>query len=104
MGGCGHKTEVREAGTGRDIVGYEDVRLSNFKKGSVTKLGDTDTFEIPVYEMSIVKVPQTLGRVVQLLSHFSGGSSREVKTTNQFQPIGAIIFDIVHDGPVRHPL
>ena len=60
----GGETEVREAGTRRDVVRHEDVRLLNFRKGLITKLGNTDPFEIPVYETSIMEVLQTLGCVV----------------------------------------
>jgi len=43
-------------GTRRDVIGYEDVRLLNFRMGSVMKLEDTDPFEVPMYETSIVDV------------------------------------------------
>jgi hypothetical protein len=50
------------------------------KKGIGHERRDTDPFEVPVCEIDIVEVLQTLGCPVQLLSHLSEGSGGEAKS------------------------
>lgn len=56
-------------------------------------MGDVHTMEIL----------QTLGRAVQLSPYFSGGGSQGGGVTYQIQPVGMIIFNILHDVTVVHP-
>ena len=55
-------------------------------------------------ETGTMKVLQTLGRPVQLLSRLSEGSSGGSEVTHQFQSVSVIVVDVLHDVPMRHPL
>jgi len=68
------------------------------------KRRDTYPFEVPVRKVGIMEVLQALGRAVQLLSDFSEGSGGDSEGTHQFQSVGTIPVDILHDVPVHHPL
>jgi hypothetical protein len=65
---------------------------------------DTDPFEVPVCEIDIMEVLQTLGCPMQLLSHLSEGSGGGSKVTHQLQSVDRIIFDILCDVSMCHPL
>jgi len=77
--GNGHQPEVREAGTKRGVVGYEEVRLGSVKRGSIEKWINTDPFKVPVCETGVMEVPETLGCTVQLSPHFSEDVAGKVK-------------------------
>ena len=51
-----------------------------------------------------MEVLQTLSGPVQLLSQFSKGGGGESEGTNQVQPVGVVIFNVIHDVAMRHPL
>jgi hypothetical protein len=70
----------------------------------VAKRRDTDSFEIAVCKLGAMEVPQTLSRPVQLLPHFSGGCNGESEATYQFQSVDVMVFYILNDIPMRHPL
>ena len=55
-------------------------------------------------ETGTMKVLQTLGCPVQLLSRLSEGSSGESEVTYQFQSVCVIILEVLNDVPMRHPL
>jgi len=57
-----------------------------------------------VYKLGIMEVPETLSRPIQLLSHFSEGICKESAVTYQFQSVDLVGFNVVHDGPVSHPI
>ena len=102
--GHGHKTKVRKAGTRRDVIGHKDVRLLNVKTRNRSQSEETDSFEIPVCETGTMEVLQSLGCPVQLPSHYNGGSGRWSEVTYQFQSVGVILSNVLHDSPVLHPL
>ena len=76
----------------------------NLNNGSVAKWRETDPFEVPMCETGTMEVPQTLGCFVQLSSRFSDGSGGGSEAAYQLQPVGRIVFNVVHDIPVIHPL
>ena len=41
---------------------------------------------------------------MQLLSHFSEGRGGGSEVTCQFQSVGGVLFDVLHDVSVFHPL
>jgi len=88
----------------RSVVGDEDVRLLNVKKGPVAKWRDTDPFQVPMRKIGIMEVLQTLGRAVQLSLDFSGGGGGDSEVTHQFQSVGMIRVNVLHDVSVHHPL
>ena len=51
-----------------------------------------------------MEVLQTLGSSVQLLSQFSDGNGGKSEGTHQFQPICVVVFNVLHDVSMRHPL
>jgi len=51
-----------------------------------------------------VQVFQTLGCTVQLSLNLSRRSSREREVMHQFQSVGVILADVLHDVPMTHPL
>jgi len=81
-----------------------DCRMSNIKFGLVARRRDTYPLEVPVHKMGIMKVLQTLGRAVQLLLDFSEGGGGDSEVTHQFQSVGMIRVDVLHDVPAHHPL
>jgi len=56
-----------------------------------------------VCETGTMEILQTLGRPMQLLSHFSDESGGRSEVTHQSQSVDVVNFNVVHDGPV-HPL
>lgn len=79
---CGNKIEVREARAGRGFVRHEDVRLLGVRRGAVAKRRETDSSEVPMCEADTMQVLQTLGRPMQLSSHFSRTSGRGSEVTH----------------------
>jgi len=55
-------------------------------------------------EIDAVHVLQTLGCTVQLSLDFSGRSGGEREATHQFQSVGVILANVLHDVPMAHPL
>ena len=51
-----------------------------------------------------MEVLQALSGPVQLLSQFSEESGGEGQDTNQVQPISVVLFDVIHDVSMSHPL
>ena len=50
-----------------------------------------------------MEVIQTPSCPVQLLSQFSERSWRKIEGTYEFQSVGVVLFDVLHDVPVVHP-
>jgi len=65
---------------------------------------NTDPFEITVCEMDVVEVLQALGCPVQLSSRLSERNGGDSEVAYQFQSVGLMIFNVLHDGSVHHPL
>ena len=65
---------------------------------------NTDPFEITVCEMDTMEVLQALGCPVQLSPMLSEGSGVGSEVTHQLQSVGAIVFNVLHNGPLQHPL
>jgi len=61
--------------------------------------GETDRFEVSVCETNAMEVLQTLSCPMQLSLHFSAGGAGESEATCQFQSVGMIILDELHDVP-----
>ena len=62
-----HKSEVREAGTRRFLVVYQNVRLfSDVSAANSKRCGNTDAFEVTIYKVRLMNVLQTLDHTMQL--------------------------------------
>ena len=66
--------------------------------------GNAHPFEVPVCDITLMEVLQTLGCAVQLLLGLSKGSGGESGLTYQLQPVGGMNFNVFHDATVLHPL
>jgi len=63
----------------------------------------TDPLKVPVCNLVVMEVLETLNCPVQLSPQLSEESDGQSEATYQFQSIGVMIFDIFHDGSMHHP-
>ena len=97
------RPEIGEAGSRRYLIVYEDVCLLNISPRDRSKQqGSTDAFEVTMNKIHIMNVPETLGHAVQL--HFMRPDELKYEEGKcyQFQPIGVIRSDILHDVSTCH--